>query len=135
MLKNKISLVILSLTLVLPLQAVPYDSVIADEQIPVVSTLDEDIVQNEVAPSQSKLAPESFKTPISKKKVAKKFLLAMLGVSISSFIIYFGLSIYNKIRDGVITADLQTTKDDKMLDTPESLSEAVKIFIDKTKWE
>ena len=83
------------------------------------------------------LMQERLKQPVSKKKVAKKFLLAMFGVGISSFIIYAGLTVYNKLREGVIATNSYdlSSDEDKSLDTPENLSEAVRIFVEKTKWK
>lgn len=75
-----------------------------------------------------------YKQPVSKKKTIKKFLLAMLGVGLSSLIIYIGLTLYNKLRDG-FTAKPVLPNNQTSLTTPDTLNDAVKSFLEKTKWE
>lgn len=74
-----------------------------------------------------------YKKPVSKRKIAKKFLLAMFGVALSSFLIFFMLTFYNKIY-GKMTKKINTPKEMYPLKSPDDMSEAIKIFIDKTKW-
>ncbi len=132
MMKNRLCILIMALALALPLYAEDVTGLPENTSQPaVVQTDDEDLIQEEM--------PEAMKTqlkqPVSKRKVAKKFLLAMLGVGASSFFIYFGLTLYNKFRDGVLTVNNNvSSEEDTSLDTPSDLSEAVKTFIDKTTW-
>ena len=132
MMKNRLFILIMALALALPLYAEDVTGLPENtSQSAIVQTDDEDLIQEEM--------PEVMKTqlkqPVSKRKVAKKFLLAMLGVGASSFFIYFGLTLYNKFRDGVLTANNNPPlEEDTSLDTPSDLSEAVKTFIDKTTW-
>ena len=72
----------------------------------------------------------SYKQPISKRKIVKKFLYAMGGVGISSFAIYFLLTVYNRIRDEVLISDK-----DKILDSPDDLNSALKVFLEKSDWK
>ena len=139
--KNKIFSTILSVFLLLPISVwavedtVQYDNETREaiEEIANNQQLDEDkvnlddsnqIVQNETTP---------YKQPISKKKIVKKFLLAMFGVVLSSLILYFGLTVYNRIRDG-FPVKVNTPEGETPLTTPVDLQGAVKSFLDKTKW-
>ena len=58
----------------------------------------------------------------------------MLCVAGCSVFLYGTLSIYNKIRDGVLSQTQVPPEGEKPLDTPNDLTEAVKTFIEKTKW-
>ena len=79
---------------------------------------------------------ERYKKAVSKKEIAKKFLKAMLGVLISSLLIYILLTIYNKLRNGFMTIEKPFPPEtDDSLSVPHDIHGAVKNFIDKTKWE
>lgn len=109
MLKNKIITILLMLTLVSPAIAEPEG--IGSGSIP-------------------------YKQPVSKRKVAKKFLAAMAGVGVSSILLYVTLSLYNKVRSSIIEAAKEIPpKGETSLVTPESLTDAVKTFLEKTKWD
>ena len=73
-----------------------------------------------------------FKQPISKRKIAKKFLLAMGGVGASSIVLYIGLTAYNQIKDGF---KVSAQEPEESLESPETLDSAVKIFLKKTDWK
>ena len=73
-------------------------------------------------------ANPGFCAPISIKQTAVKFLFAMGGVALSSFIIFAGLTIYNKIFVKRSKAD-----EDDDLSTPDSVEDAVVFFIKKNK--
>ena len=77
----------------------------------------------------------TYKQPVSKRKIAKKFLLAMAGVAISSIILYLLLSLYNKIRAGFAGSQEIDTGKEPSLETPDNLIDAVKTFLDKTRWD
>ena len=77
----------------------------------------------------------TYKQPVSKRKIAKKFLLAMAGVAISSIILFVLLSIYNKIRAGFAGPSQVDTGKEPSLETPDNLTDAVRAFLDKTKWD
>ena len=120
----------LSIALSLPITVWAVDNVIDEtiEEFPTVeNTLDEDAI------SSDEIINSDFKAPISKRKIAKKFLAAMGGVAVSSFAIFVMLTVYNRVRERfekpVITPDGETT-----LESPENLNDALKIFLDKTKW-
>ena len=76
---------------------------------------------------------QTFKQPVSKKKIAKKFLAAMAGVLTSSFLIFFILTVYNKIRESILN-QVKTPEGKTSLETPDDLESAVKTFLDKTEW-
>ena len=79
--------------------------------------------------------PGRFKEPTSKKKLAKKFLIAMLCVAGTSVFLYVTLNLYNKVRDVVTTSEPIAPEGEKPLDTPSDLTEAVKTFVEKTHWD
>ena len=109
MLKNKIITILLMLTLASPAIAEPED--MGSSSIP-------------------------YKQPVSKRKVAKKFLLAMGGVGISSILHFVTLSLYNKVRSSIIEAAKEIPPEgETSLVTPESLTDAIKTFLEKTKWD
>lgn len=78
----------------------------------------------------------TYKQPISKRKIAKKFLLAMAGVVISSIVLFVMLTIYNKIRRNFVVSSAENnTNKEPSLETPNNLTDAVKTFLDKTQWK
>lgn len=79
-------------------------------------------------------APQTtYKQPVSKRKIAKKFLLAMGGVGASSLIIFLMLSLYNKVREGFVQP--KSSETEPSLETPTDLNEAVRAFLNKTNWK
>lgn len=70
------------------------------------------------------------KEPISKKKIAFKFIMAMVGVATSSVIIYVGLSVYNKI----FHSQSEPVVGLNSLRSPENFKESINLFLDKTNW-
>ena len=126
---NRIFVIILSALLSLPISVWAVDeSAPIEEPTPIVNTLDEEVVE------QEKVEESQYKQPISKRKIAKKFLAAMGGVAVSSFAIFFLLTVYNRIREGLHT-QIKTSDTETSLETPDDLNSAVKIFLDKTKWD
>lgn len=63
---------------------------------------------------------------ISFRRAVIKFLIAMGGVALSSFIIFAGLSIYNKF---FVKPKLDGNMEDDVLKTPHSIDEALMFFI------
>ena len=131
---NKLFAIILTLFLSLPVSVWAVDENIptenptkVEESAPIVNSLDEDIVE------QEKNEENQFKQPTSKRKIAKKFLAAMGGVGISSFAIFFLLTVYNRIREG-FQDQIKTTDAGTSLETPQNMNEAIKSFLDKTNW-
>ena len=140
MLKHKILVLLLIITLISPAiaepeniqgpltgvsQETPLEPINAAEETP-------NTVQ-ELPP-----APESipYKQPVSKKNIAKKFLLAMAGVAISSILLFAILSLYNKLRESLgISGQEETPENITSLTTPDNLEDAVKTFLDKTRWD
>lgn len=119
--------ILLTLVLSLPVSVWAVDTANEDlvEQSTVQSVLEEEIKDIE---------PEiEYKQPVSKKKIAKKFLAAMGGVAASSFIIFFLLTVYNRLREGYMGCSKKEYEEDS-LESPTDMLEAVKIFLEKTKW-
>ena len=135
--KNKLFGIILAIMLSLPITVWAVDSTVETteepktEEIAETQQLDEDIETEDIQEPTELVSP--YKQPISKKKIIKKFLLAMGGVLISSIILYGGLSAYNKVRDDVVKP-VKTPDGETSLKTPCDTEEAVKTFLEKTKW-
>ena len=56
----------------------------------------------------------------------------MGGVGVSSFAIFFLLTIYNRVRENY--KQVKTPEGETTLETPQDMETAVKIFLEKTKW-
>lgn len=97
------------------------------------ANLDEDNTTESVE-TQTQDVQEPYKKPISKRKIIKKFLFAMFGVGISSFLIFFGLSLYNRVREKLFS-QVKTPEGETSLQTPDDLDGAVKTFLEKTNWK
>lgn len=70
------------------------------------------------------------------KETIKKFSFAMLGVLISSLVIYFILSIMNKIAlngGGKISYSNVSDKKTEDFESPDNEDEALKVFFEKSK--
>ena len=125
--KNKIFTIILIALLSLPISVWAVDDVVAPvEENVVVNILDEDIVQEQ--------EESQFKQPISKRKIAKKFLAAMGGVVGSSLAIFLILSVYNRVRENYLNR-VKTLDGEATLETPDDMQSAIKSFLDKTNWK
>ena len=123
---NKLFTIILVALLSLPVCVWAVDeNATGEDPTPVVNTLDEDILDQQDIDNQYK---ESF----SKQKIVKKFLAAMGGVAVSSFAIFFLLTIYNRVRENYV--QVKTVDGEPSLETPDDLDSAVRTFLDKTKW-
>ena len=122
--KNKFFAILLTLALSLPISVWAVDAAGEDliEPISTHSVLEEDVE-----------ASDQYKQPISKKKIAKKFLAAMGGVAASSFIIFFLLTLYNRVREEYL-GETKIIDDEASLKSPDNMTEAVKTFLEKTKW-
>lgn len=95
---------------------------------------------NQETPIQTEQALQTsenytYKQPISRRKIAKKFLLAMAGVGISSVLLFVLLSLYNRIRTGIAPNKQDAQTGETSLVTPDNLQDAVKTFLEKTKWD
>lgn len=58
-----------------------------------------------------------------------KFIIAMVGVMLASFVIWAGLAVYNKI----LIKSNTTASDEEILKTPKTTEEAIRFFIQKNK--
>lgn len=134
--KNKIFAIILTVLLTLPISVSAVDTV-ANEPTPISETIETDtnsVLDKEVSEISDEDIENGYKQPLSTRKIAKKFLMAMLGVGISSFLIFFGLSVYNRVREAVLN-EVKTPEGETSLKTPEDTTSAVKLFIEKTMWK
>lgn len=102
----------------------------------------EELNQNVETKTEETILPASkqeintqYKKPVSKKKLAKKFIIAMLCVVGASVFLYLSLSVYNRIRNIMLGQNSTQQEGETPLDTPVDLTEAIKTFIDKTKWQ
>ena len=144
--KNLFALIIMS-SLILPVYSINGQE---DANLPDNSTTNiEELSSDEIAHSEEntlesadslskttqQVLPSTYKQPLSKKKLAKKFIIAMMCVAGTSAFLYIALSFYNKIRDGFVSSVPFSPEGEKPLDTPQDLTEAVKTFLDKTHWE
>lgn len=136
--KNKIFAILILTSLSLPVSVWAVDDY-------VIPTTQEETTQTEfvetplqeenaIQPVEEPAPSSPYKQPVSKKKIVKKFLAAMFGVIVSSLTIYIGLSLYNKVREGFAN-EVHTPEGETPLNTPEKMEDAVKTFLDKTKWE
>ena len=82
-----------------------------------------------------KSLPSKYKQPLGKKKLAKKFIIAMLCVAGTSIFLYAALSLYNKIREGFGDSAIVPPEGEKPLDAPNDLTDAIKTFVEKTRWD
>ena len=142
--KNRIFSIILAICLIMPVSVMAediYSNILnqppaaetpVEQPMPAgeesAAPLDEAVSQEQPAPAE-----QTYKQPVSKRKIAKKFLAAMAGVLISSFLIFFILTVYNKIRESILN-QVKTPEGTTSLETPDDLEGAVKTFLDKTEW-
>jgi len=137
--KNKIFAIIMMIALSMPVFAEPETTAgsqpFAAAEIPAeTSTLPENAVIPENAPADVPV-PIEYKQPMGRKKLAKMFIFAMLGVAVSSILLYVILTVYNKLRDSFLNSSMAApAQNETSLDTPDNLAKAVKTFLDKTKW-
>lgn len=124
--KNRILIIVLSLILLLPAVSFATENLLEEKELSVAEAVEE----NKLEDTNS----EQFKQPISKRKIVKKFLLAMGGVAVSSFGLFFILTLYNNIRERSLNKNF-IDNDDESLETPTDLNEAVKMFLNKTNWK
>ncbi len=129
MLKNKILTIVIALMLVSPVIA---EEATGEALAPITETTQETTrtVQEELP----QLDTIPYKQPVSKRKMAKKFLIGMGSVAVSSILLFVILTIYNKIRAAVLAPKPDQQSGETSLVTPENLTEAVKTFLDKTKY-
>lgn len=126
---NKIFSIILSISLSLPIMVWAVDNA---ETIETPSSAIENIIDKNIIEDETNIEAQ-YKQPISKRKIAKKFLAAMGGVAVSSFAIFILLSVYNRVREKYVNPTKSTDKE-LSLETPEDLDGAIKTFLDKTRW-
>lgn len=127
---SKLFSIILTIVLSLPICVWAVDNTTdISEPAPIVNTLDEDV---DLETQEEKVS--LYKQPVSKRKIAKKFLLAMGGVATSSLAIFFLLTVYNRIRENCI-CQFKTQGGENSLETPDDLDSAIKCFLDKTNWK
>ena len=144
--KNKIFSIILALCLIMPASVMAediYSNILnqpqqaesqVEQTVPAAQQSESAVKNNTQAVQNPSAEAETFKQPISRRKIAKKFLAAMGGVVISSLLIFFILSLYNRIREKILN-QVKTPEGETSLETPNNLEGAVKTFLEKTDWE
>ena len=142
---DKFFAILLMCILSLPVIAIEGQEVelapVNEETLEVIPTEEAKELNSPVSFEQNKIpAPTQnlngqFKEPVSKKKLLKKFVIAMLCVAGTSVFLYGALSIYNKIRNGLDVEKTEPLEGEQTLEAPSDLTEAVKSFIEKTHWE
>lgn len=136
--KNKFLVIGIALFLSMPVAVQSEEYVFPTEDNP---TEIEEIAEIDVVPADkieesmpiAQQQKMTFKKPISKRKLLKKFILAMFAVGVSSLILYVGLSLYNRIHENTMPK-VKTPEGETPLSTPADLESAVKSFLDKTDW-
>lgn len=125
---NKLFAIVLSVMLSLPISVWAVDDLTVNlTSLPTANTLDDDAVGKGLE------SDNQYKQPISKRKIAKKFLAAMGGVAVSSFAIFFLLTVYNRIRENYVD-QVHTPEGETSLETPDDINGAIKTFLEKTNW-
>ena len=137
--KNRIFTILLSVLLTLPMIAWAEDTVAINEttESEAVEILEDGAIEqndNEVVSDSEAQVEQQYKQPLSKRKIAKKFLAAMGGVGLSSFAIFFLLTFYNRIRENYVKP-IKTLDGETSLETPNGLNNAIKTFLEKTDWK
>ena len=146
--KNSIFVLVITLMLILPVYSLPENNYVAENVPEIEETVNSEggIIEDDVQQAESvsidensvpkkELAATPYKHPTSKRKLAKKFLLAMFGVAGSSLIIFAGLSIYNRVRENFLAVSQNKEREEgSSLETPDNLTDAIKAFLDKTRW-
>ena len=136
---KKLFAILIMLSLSIPVMAVEdtVESPQRGETLEVIQPEEAPELNQESSDEDTNLAPlpSRYKTPYGKKNLAKKFLIAMLCVAGCSVFLYGTLSVYNKIRDNILTSEQVPPEGEKPLDAPSDLTEAIKTFIEKTKWD
>jgi len=97
----------------------------------------QDELNNTVNPEANLIKKEIQKQTKPKKSFVNiffKFILAIVWVCISSIIIFIILLSYKKLilKGKPATPTYESTE--QSLDTPKNFKEAIKLFLDKTKW-
>ncbi len=125
---NKLFSIVLIMMLSMPVALSAVDDVAKNEteSALAVNMLDEDVVDD--AENQV-----NYKTPLDKKKILKKFIVAMGAVAGSSFLIFFGLTAYNRVRERLLGYHA-VENCEVSLESPQNYEEAVRVFLDKTNW-
>ncbi len=93
----------------------------------------QEATQDEIKPITQEIKKQT-RPKRSYVNVIFKFVLAMLWVCISSVIIFIILLSYKRLilKGKPITPTYESTE--QSLDTPKNFKEAIKLFLDKTKW-
>lgn len=94
--------------------------------------------EGENIPANGAIKPQTYeypaKQPVSRKKLAIKFIKAMIGVGVSSILIYVSLSLYNRFIFGApVRQKSIDTSEDNSYKIPNNMKDALDIFLKKTK--
>lgn len=101
-----------------------------------------DLAYSNAVPEVQVANTTAIQTPVQNKTKPKrsfasmffKFILAMIWVIISSIVIFVILISYKRLilKGKPVRPTYETTE--QSLDTPKNFKEAIKLFLDKTKW-
>lgn len=101
-----------------------------------------DLAYSNAVPEVQVANTTAIQTPVQNKTKPKrsfasmffKFILAMIWVVISSIVIFVILISYKRLilKGKPVRPTYETTE--QSLDTPKNFKEAIKLFLDKTKW-
>lgn len=75
-------------------------------------------------------ANTAYSMPLAVKTSVLKFAYAMAGVVISSLVIYFGLTLYNKFKENI---EPELSPEEEILRTPKTKESAIRFYIKKNK--
>lgn len=134
--KNKILTIFLTVILSLPISVWAVDGTLPmEENVVVTETSKQEVLssQESLVPVNAQADEATYKQPISKRKLVKKFLTGMGAVVVSSLILFVGLTLYNRIREFCINK-VKTPEGEVSLETPNDFNNAVKTFLEKTDW-
>ena len=97
-------------------------------------TVFEDVNNGAIQPSEELVKNAiTHKVPMGKEKIIKKFLLAMLCVVGSCGFLYLILLLINKFKKNKSISSRIITDYENTLDTPQNISDAINIFLNKNK--
>lgn len=110
------------------------DSDTQNQNISKESPVFEDVNNGAIQPSEELVKNAiTHKVPMGKEKIIKKFLLAMLCVVGSCGFLYLILLLINKFKKNKSITSKIITDYENTLDTPQNISDAINIFLNKNK--
>ncbi len=114
--------------------------VIVPEQTELQNEFKTEIEQKQNTEPELLLPPKNtprtkYKEPVGKKNLIKKFIIAMVCVAGTSIFLYGALSLYNKFRNALTPNQTVPPEGEQPLEAPNDLTDAIKTFVEKTRWD